>query len=59
MENCNPYYFDPKEKKCKKGMIQCFEMIRGSQNKFNTLQECENKCLPEKGMLIYSKERIW
>ena len=40
-------------------MIQCFEMIRGSQNKFNTLQECENKCLSEKGMLIYNKERIW
>ena len=41
------YYFDSKEKKCKKLEIQCFGGIR---NKFDTLEKCEKKCLPAKGM---------
>ena len=45
--DCYGFYFDSKEEKCKTRMYQCRPW---SRNKFKTLEECENKCLPDKGM---------
>ena len=45
-EICGPlFYFDSKEERCKAARKQCGPW---SQNKFNTLEECENQCLPKK-----------
>ena len=51
-ESCYRFYFYPEDEKCIKLGHQCFYGIR---NKFNTLEECENKCLQGKIKLTSSK----